>query len=111
MICDLVLIPDTDTINSVTGADNMSIIVVGILGGRTKEEWYSWIAERVKEGYGRQTPDTLPQLYSEFRLLGFKQREVVEMEYARRRQEREVEPSSSSENSGPWNIKCCTLYI
>ncbi|KAH0552972.1 hypothetical protein GP486_006830 [Trichoglossum hirsutum] len=34
------------------GCDNMTMIVVGILNGRTKEEWYDAIAKRVANGDG-----------------------------------------------------------
>ncbi|KKY27656.1 putative protein phosphatase [Phaeomoniella chlamydospora] len=34
------------------GCDNMTMVVIGLLNGRSKEEWYSTIAERVKNGDG-----------------------------------------------------------
>ncbi|KAI9773802.1 MAG: Protein phosphatase 2C 2 [Geoglossum simile] len=34
------------------GCDNMTMIVVGLLNGRTKEEWYDVIAKRVANGDG-----------------------------------------------------------
>lgn len=45
------------------GCDNMTMIIVGFLRGRTKEEWYEEIAKRVANGdgpcappeYGRET--------------------------------------------------------
>lgn len=46
------------------GCDNMTMIIIGFLKGRTKEEWYEEIAKRVANGdgpcappeYGRDTP-------------------------------------------------------
>ncbi|KAL1995045.1 hypothetical protein VTN49DRAFT_1232 [Thermomyces lanuginosus] len=45
------------------GCDNMTMIIVGLLNGRTKEEWYNTIAERVAKGDGPCAP---PE-YAEFR--------------------------------------------
>lgn len=45
------------------GCDNMTMIVVGILNGKTKEEWYDEIAKRVANGDGPCAP---PE-YAEFR--------------------------------------------
>ncbi|CAL3967622.1 unnamed protein product [Diplocarpon coronariae] len=45
------------------GCDNMTIIIVGLLGGKTKEEWYEEIAKRVANGDGPCAP---PE-YAEFR--------------------------------------------
>jgi protein phosphatase 2C family protein 2/3 len=30
------------------GCDNMTVVVVALLGGRTKEEWAAWVKERVE---------------------------------------------------------------
>lgn len=45
------------------GCDNMTMIVIGFLRGRTKEEWYEEIARRVANGDGPCAP---PE-YAEFR--------------------------------------------
>lgn len=45
------------------GCDNMTMIVIGILNGKTKEEWYDEIAKRVAAGDGPCAP---PE-YAEFR--------------------------------------------
>jgi len=71
MMCDHCLAPDANGNN--VGCDNMTVVIVAILGGRTKEEWYSWIAGRVKQNYGYHTPTTIPQIYSQNRLRGFKE--------------------------------------
>jgi protein phosphatase PTC2/3 len=38
------------------GCDNMTMIIVGLLHGKTKEEWYNTIAERVAKGDGPVAP-------------------------------------------------------
>ena len=38
------------------GCDNMTMIIVGLLGGRTKEQWYHDIAMRVANGDGPCAP-------------------------------------------------------
>ena len=38
------------------GCDNMTMIVIGILGDKTKEEWYETIAKRVADGDGPCAP-------------------------------------------------------
>ncbi|XP_014557011.1 hypothetical protein COCVIDRAFT_37536 [Bipolaris victoriae FI3] len=45
------------------GCDNMTMIIVGLLQGRTKEQWYEDIAKRVANGEGPCAP---PE-YAEFR--------------------------------------------
>jgi protein phosphatase PTC2/3 len=38
------------------GCDNMTMIVIGLLRGRSKEEWYETIAKRVADGDGPCAP-------------------------------------------------------
>lgn len=38
------------------GCDNMTMVIVGLLNGRTKEEWYKQIAQRVADGDGPCAP-------------------------------------------------------
>lgn len=45
------------------GCDNMTMIIVGLLGGKSKEQWYEEIAKRVANGDGPCAP---PE-YAEFR--------------------------------------------
>jgi protein phosphatase 2C family protein 2/3 len=54
----------------------MTVLIVAILNGRTKKEWYSWITDRVRRGYGYWTLSFLPQLYDPSRLMNFKMREA-----------------------------------
>jgi len=72
MILDHCLAPDTQAGHM--GCDNMTLLVVGITHGRTKEAWYKWIKERVENGYGYETPDTPRQLYTQRRLESFRER-------------------------------------
>jgi len=73
MICDHCLAPDTSE-GLGMGTDNMTFLVVAILGGRTKEEWHSWITDRVKGSYGYKTPNAPKQIYAESRVRNFKAR-------------------------------------
>jgi protein phosphatase 2C family protein 2/3 len=84
MICDHCMAPDTSC-GLGMGTDNMTVLIVAILGCRTKEEWYSWITDRVKQNYGHATPTTLPQLYSKNRITSFKARQAIE-EQARKKE-------------------------
>jgi len=70
---DHCLAPDT-TSGAGIGCDNMTILIVAITHGRTKEQWYQWVKERVETNYGYQTPNTPPQLYSQSRLLSYRAR-------------------------------------
>jgi protein phosphatase PTC2/3 len=73
------------------GCDNMTVVIIAILNGRTKDEWYTWITDRVKENYGYKTPRSLPQIYPEDKLKSFKaQRE--------RKEERDRKRASGSED-------------
>ncbi|PFH53983.1 hypothetical protein AMATHDRAFT_72999 [Amanita thiersii Skay4041] len=74
MICDHCLAPDTTSRIGI-GCDNMTILIVAILHGRTKEEWYAWITDRVHNRYGYDTPTTIPQLYSPTRIMSFRARQ------------------------------------
>ena len=78
MMCDHCLAPDTSS-GAGIGCDNMPVLIVALLHGKTKEEWYAWITERVKTEYGYKTPTTLPQLYAQSRISAFKaRREAME---------------------------------
>ncbi|KZO96948.1 protein phosphatase 2C, partial [Calocera viscosa TUFC12733] len=62
-IVDYCLAPDADLEKSGVGCDNMTIVIVAILHGRTLEEWYDWVAERVETGHGYETPSEFKPLY------------------------------------------------
>lgn len=64
-MCDHCLAPDVDS--GVIGCDNMTVLIVALLQGRTKEEWYSWMKDRVLQNYGYATPSSFPSLYPQSR--------------------------------------------
>lgn len=45
------------------GCDNMTMIIVGLLQGKTKEEWYKCIADRVARGDGPCAPPEYGMFY------------------------------------------------
>ncbi|KAG6830131.1 hypothetical protein H0H87_009029 [Tephrocybe sp. NHM501043] len=72
-MCEHCLAPDT-TSGAGVGCDNMTVMVIAILHGRTKEEWYKWVTERVNTNFGYPTPATPPQIYAQSRLMSFRAR-------------------------------------
>ncbi|KAJ5768860.1 Protein phosphatase 2C [Penicillium odoratum] len=54
------------------GCDNMTMIVIGLLHGKTKEEWYNRIAERVANGDGPCAPPEYELRTAEFRGPGIR---------------------------------------
>ncbi|GBE84931.1 phosphatase 2C-like domain-containing protein [Sparassis latifolia] len=91
-ICELCLAPDTDGRGGI-GCDNMTILIVAILHGRTLQEWYGWVTNRVKHKHGFATPDQIPQLYSTSALIAFRARREA---YEARQREREAYRNASS---------------
>ncbi|KAF8517426.1 PP2C-domain-containing protein [Hysterangium stoloniferum] len=67
IIMDICLAPDSNS-NGGIGCDNMTVLVVALLNGRTKEEWYAWVKDRVAQQYGYSTPVDLPQIYARIRI-------------------------------------------
>ncbi|KIL62948.1 hypothetical protein M378DRAFT_734992 [Amanita muscaria Koide BX008] len=98
LICDHCLAPDEQA-KDMIGCDNMTILIVAILHGRTKEEWYSWIADRVKNKYGYETPSALPELYSPSRLMAFRARQEALEARNKLRQEKENSMGNLSASS------------
>ncbi|KAJ7044097.1 phosphatase 2C-like domain-containing protein [Mycena alexandri] len=95
MMCEHCLAPDTSS-GAGIGCDNMTILIVALLHGRTKEEWAAWVTDRVKKEYGYKTPSVLPQLYAQSRLMSFKVRREAQEARDRARQEN----SSGDDMSG-----------
>lgn len=60
-IIDRCLAPDAEV--GGIGCDNMTLLIVGILNGRTKAEWYQWIKERVENKVGYETPESVPPIF------------------------------------------------
>lgn len=65
--------PDADT-GAGIGCDNMTMIVIAILNGKTLDQWYDWVADRVQKKVGYETPEDLPQVFSESRILAAQNR-------------------------------------
>lgn len=42
----------------------MTISIVALLGGRTKEEWYAWVKQRVDEKIGWETPEDIAPVFN-----------------------------------------------
>lgn len=42
----------------------MTICIVALLGGRTKEEWYAWVKDRVDQQIGWHTPEEIAPVFS-----------------------------------------------
>ncbi|KAG1734768.1 phosphatase 2C-like domain-containing protein [Suillus occidentalis] len=60
-MCEYCLAPDTLSTSGI-GCDNMTVLIVALLHGRTKQEWYDRIKDRVKNCYGivYLTPNAIP---------------------------------------------------
>ncbi|KAF9783176.1 phosphatase 2C-like domain-containing protein [Thelephora terrestris] len=87
IICELCLAPDTES-GAGIGCDNMTMLVVAILHGRTKDDWREWVTQRVKNRVGHPTPETLPQFYSQSRLTAPKAKRAAEEAREKDRQAR-----------------------
>jgi len=92
----------TDRANSAgtgIGCDNMTVVIVAILNGRTKDEWCNWVADRVKERYGYATPRSLPKIYPANRLKWFKALRERQEERDRKKAEQGGEAEQDGEDS------------
>lgn len=85
-ICDHCLAPETAGGTSI-GCDNMTIMIVALLHGRTLDEWQAWVTDRVMNNIPHQVPDILPQLYSVEKLARFER--LMQMFEERERREEE----------------------
>ena len=63
------LSPDSDIAGGI-GCDSMTVLIIAILNGRTTDEWYDWVADRVEKKIGYNTPRTYENLYPPSR-IGF----------------------------------------
>lgn len=62
-LMDRCLAPDSDW--GGVGCDNMTMMVVALLGDRTKDEWYQWVKQRVEAGEPYQTPKELVEPFGQ----------------------------------------------
>ena len=78
MMCDYCLRPNNNqtTTEFTIGLDNTTVIIVAILNGRTEEEWYAWVTDRVENAHA--IPPDIPELYPADEIRSFK--ELVEVE-------------------------------
>ncbi|KAI3620432.1 hypothetical protein CBS9595_002399 [Malassezia furfur] len=60
-IIDRCLAPDAEV--GGIGCDNMTLLIVAMLGNRTKDEWYAWVKERVDKKVGYDTPESVPPVF------------------------------------------------
>ncbi|EST09282.1 Protein phosphatase 2C (PP2C)-like domain protein [Kalmanozyma brasiliensis GHG001] len=61
-LMDRCLAPDSDT--GGIGCDNMTVCVVALLNGRSKEEWYSWIQKNIEvPKFNRTTPQDVAPIF------------------------------------------------
>ena len=98
MICDHCLAPDT-TSGAGIGCDNMTVLIVAITHGRSKEEWYTWITDRVRNNYGYETPSSLPQLYAQSRLMAFRANKELYDKHQRTLEEKYAAQRNASTSS------------
>jgi protein phosphatase 2C family protein 2/3 len=45
------------------GCDNMTVVVVALLHGKTEDEWRSWVKQRVEDNVGYTTPESVPDVF------------------------------------------------
>lgn len=43
----------------------MTICIVALLNGRTKDEWYTWVKDRVEKQVGWETPEDIAPVFNE----------------------------------------------
>ncbi|GBE89731.1 Protein phosphatase 2C homolog 2 [Sparassis crispa] len=96
-ICNHCIAPNAD---GAFGNDNMTIVIVALLQGRTTEEWYKWITERTTSRYGYETPEKPPQLYSPTALKYFKEKMEVYEEGKRKRKELKARKLQAEDGAG-----------
>lgn len=95
-LLDHLVAPDTDA-DSPAGCDNMTVLVVALLNGRTEDEWYAWVTERAKQNQNFQH---LPQLYEDYRLTRFEKKKQIMTERERQREEEVAANATTAVGSG-----------
>jgi protein phosphatase 2C family protein 2/3 len=109
-IFDHCLSPDSNDGHSI-GQDNMTMVLVALLHGRTKEEWYEWVKGRVDRNSGY----TIPQLYTISRRNAFenkkawheRQREIEERRAEKERAEKEGGDGAATQGSLTVRVHFC----
>lgn len=102
-VCELCLAPDTNS-GAGIGCDNMTMMIVALLNGKTQEEWQAWVTERVRTNYGYDTPTNVPTIYAPSRVAAFRQRQIDYQErlksLEKEKEERRNQPSRSYNVAG-----------
>jgi len=105
------LAPDTHGAQGI-GCDNMTILIVAILNGKTEEEWYAMVKERVEKKSGYITPDTPPQIYSATRLMSWRNRRANFEALEREEQEQKTfDRTDTLGGSHPTSLEQLTKVI
>ncbi|ODQ66937.1 PP2C-domain-containing protein [Nadsonia fulvescens var. elongata DSM 6958] len=60
-LMDSCLAPSSDVLG--VGCDNMTVLIVGLLQGKTKQEWYKMIANRINNGDGPVAPEDITEVH------------------------------------------------
>ncbi|WRT65994.1 uncharacterized protein IL334_002945 [Kwoniella shivajii] len=55
----------TDSETGGIGCDNMTVVIVALLNGRTPEEWQEWVKGRVDKKFGYDTPASVPDIFGQ----------------------------------------------
>lgn len=100
-ICDHCLAPDTNS-GAGIGCDNMTILIVALLHGKTEAEWTQWIKSRVENKIGYPTPASLPAIYSDTRKANYARREAAKaQEKAQQEQWKKDHPEEFARSGFP----------
>ncbi|KAI0086500.1 PP2C-domain-containing protein [Irpex rosettiformis] len=63
-MCDHCLAPSVGGGEGI-GADNMTVLIVALLHGRSPKDWVAWVKDRVESGYGYKTPSEPARIWPE----------------------------------------------
>ncbi|KAG6841987.1 hypothetical protein C0991_004478 [Blastosporella zonata] len=99
-ICDFCLAPDT-TSGDGMGCDNMTVMIIALLHGRTKEEWYQWIyAYNDRNRYGEyRTAPAPPEIYGRRRVIAARERRQEEQRKEQEEQRKQQEEQRKQQQS------------
>ena len=55
--------PSLQMTDSLFSCVQMTICIVALLNGKTKDEWYAWVKERVENNVGWDTPEEIAPVF------------------------------------------------
>ncbi|ORX34096.1 phosphatase 2C-domain-containing protein [Kockovaella imperatae] len=66
-ICEDMMVKCTarDSETGGIGCDNMTVVIVALLNGRSVSEWRDWVKERVEKKVGYDTPESIPDVFAQ----------------------------------------------